>query len=580
MPIDDTEQFTVNVGLSSLTTYSFYPISDIRFCPLGMVANDTTHTYSPLPSNYITDQIVITSCPGEYIAATFIIKPDIDMTSFLPVPSNLSDGQGHSIASSNTDIKGVKCWYQRGRDTYPASQSTRLLVPELLLNDDDLVHVAFTSDTVGTNSIRVGSTWVLDTNLPTTSTQVNDSATLLPLSIPANTYKQYWITQFIPIGTPAGTYTGQIMLNENGETVSSMNIIVEVLPFTLPLLNSGLNPKITSIYYSEPTVTSAPRLDSYNGRSATQFQAEFNTMKKHGVLNPHVNVPYSNSTFNQYMLLRAQAGLSFDPFFYHAEYLKNLTTSQVTALVTNVKNWFINTGQYPPYNIPVPSLIYFYIVDEIDAVPYSAQAEACRNAPPSSIVSKTFAALGGSSSCTYIYNNLNHNPPPVDLSNNCYNPWKYACLTQAITDYHEAGLKVGNYGAPQCGEEKPHTYRQNFGIVQWKYGFDVSDDYAFADGASGHSLWDDWAGPSPNYYKTQGMCYPTSTGNIDTIEWEGFREGVNDLRYIKKLEEIADAQATTYLNTVKAMNMTQNNLDLDSIRNNIIDHICRILGTC
>ncbi len=32
------------------------------------------------------------------------------------------------------------------------------------------------------------------------------------------------------------------------------------------------------------------------------------------------------------------------------------------------------------------------------------------------------------------------------------------------------------------------------------------------------------------------MTYPTADGVIDTVQWEGFREGIDDVRYVCALE--------------------------------------------
>jgi len=40
------------------------------------------------------------------------------------------------------------------------------------------------------------------------------------------------------------------------------------------------------------------------------------------------------------------------------------------------------------------------------------------------------------------------------------------------------------------------------------------------------------------------MAYPTENGVVGTVQWEGFREGVDDVRYLSTLlRAIADAEA-------------------------------------
>ncbi|HAH85760.1 MAG TPA: hypothetical protein DCL60_00140, partial [Armatimonadetes bacterium] len=74
-------------------------------------------------------------------------------------------------------------------------------------------------------------------------------------------------------------------------------------------------------------------------------------------------------------------------------------------------------------------------------------------------------------------------------------------------------------------------------------------------------------------------------GVIDTIAWEGYREGVDDIRYLTKLQQlIATAQAsgdlalidianqaTAYLDTIDA-----DRDDLDAVRAKMIDYIIKL----
>ena len=50
----------------------------------------------------------------------------------------------------------------------------------------------------------------------------------------------------------------------------------------------------------------------------------------------------------------------------------------------------------------------------------------------------------------------------------------------------------------------------------------------------GGLLWDDWILGSPNYYKQHLFVYPTSNG-VGYVQYEGYREAINDIRYMTKL---------------------------------------------
>ena len=75
-------------------------------------------------------------------------------------------------------------------------------------------------------------------------------------------------------------------------------------------------------------------------------------------------------------------------------------------------------------------------------------------------------------------------------------------------------------------------------------------------------------------------CFDPFDGVIDTIQWEGYREGVDDVRYVTTLEAAIKAakqdprkaqitgESETFLKNLDAVSG-----DLDSIRKQIIEYI-------
>jgi hypothetical protein len=76
------------------------------------------------------------------------------------------------------------------------------------------------------------------------------------------------------------------------------------------------------------------------------------------------------------------------------------------------------------------------------------------------------------------------------------------------------------------------------------------------------------------------MVYPTVDGVIDTIQWEGFREGVDDVRYLSTLLDRVAYAKTKGINTSAIENwladLKQSNLatqNLDNIRSQMASYI-------
>jgi len=146
---------------------------------------------------------------------------------------------------------------------------------------------------------------------------------------------------------------------------------------------------------------------------------------------------------------------------------------------------------------------------------------------------------------------------------------------------HEvSGDEIFSYANPQVGVEDPEIYRRNYGLRLWKYGYDGAMDFAYH--YSFNNIWNDFDNIT---YKDHNFTYPTINGVIDTIAWEGFREAVDDTRYIatlsKAIEESPSSQAKddaiSFVDSLKETSRLEDD-DLSEIRKNIIDHILKLRG--
>ena len=100
----------------------------------------------------------------------------------------------------------------------------------------------------------------------------------------------------------------------------------------------------------------------------------------------------------------------------------------------------------------------------------------------------------------------------------------------AAQKWHMNEARVFSYGNPQVGVENPEIYRENYGLDLWIAGYDGAMDFAFQYEMG--NIWNDF---DHARYRDHVFAYPQTNGVIDTIQWEGFREGVDDVRYLTKL---------------------------------------------
>jgi hypothetical protein len=533
--------FTVN-GIS--TVYVVPAVTDNKILPKSIIS-----------SSYISNNISAQVSPGEYKAASFVFNSNHDINDLHVEPSNLA-GNGNIIPSSALDIKSVKCWYQSGYEVGSTHPNGRYLTPELLLKDDSLVNVE--GDTwnqynvtnySGNNYLKVNGSYVnvsgdtqisIDSVLtPVADRPIQDAATLQPINIPADYNKQFWITLHIPDGTTAGSYSGTINLKADGLVVKTINVNVQVLPISLPKPNIDY-----SIYYRSHMSTLGTI--SSEIKSTQQFSAEMQDLMNHGVTNPTV---YPAIQLQQVLSLRNSVNMNSSNLYFLGIGTGN--PSSISA--------YKNVAA--PYGI---TDFYVYAPDEesLNTTEMRNQIAAVHN-----VGGKVFDAQGIS--------NADSVADVLDLVVATGAP-----SSALAAKYHSYGHKIYSYGDPQTVPEYPRTFRQNYGLLLWQNDYDGAMDYAYQHGFG--DIWNDF-----DYsWRDHVFAYPTANGVIDTIQWEGFREGVNDMRYLAALQNAivsAKAQrrntsaAENYLTQLKSSNLA--NQDLDAIRSQMIQYILSLTSS-
>ena len=90
---------------------------------------------------------------------------------------------------------------------------------------------------------------------------------------------------------------------------------------------------------------------------------------------------------------------------------------------------------------------------------------------------------------------------------------------------------MGWYATQHVGVENPAYIRRQYGMGAYRAGFSIHYNYA-------HHLngYNDIRG---NTYKSMNFVYGDGDGVIDTIAWEAFREGIDDIRYATLLQQLA-----------------------------------------
>jgi len=587
------------IKIKNLVCYVVKPISSVIRRPDTFPADGK-----------ISDTLFVIATPGEFEPASFILYPFKDITS-LRLKATPLEGKKGIIPSSSVDIKVVKCWYQSGTAWYSIRQnrSKRVLVPELLLNDDSLVRVDRKSKD---NYVRVvypkgkeyvwirvkegekdykgkkvkllspegekylWMSWEEDEftsgkHVSIEDFPVKDSPVLLPVSIPGKTYKQFWVTIKVPEETKPGIYTGKINLFAEEEFLGDITIKLRVLPFTLaqPKTHYDLNKEFTSsIYYKGVLIPAGKGEITGKFKTEQQLRADLKDMYAHGVTNPLV---YQLQYFDDLELLekvlkiREEIGMGGKPLYLLGKE-QNLgfgsptDPAKLELLKERVKEILEVTKKF---NIPE---VYFYGKDEAKGKKLVSQREA-------------WEAIHEAGGKIFVSGYKGSNFEAVGDIQDLLICSGYPSKDEAAK-WHSVGHKIWCYANPQAGVENPEVYRRNFGLLLWKANYDGASTFIY-HWAHGH-VWNDFDNPT---FRDHNFTYPTANGVIDTIAWEGYREGIDDIKYAttlkieiekakksgnKKLREVA-LSAEKYLEFCDVKKG-----DLDTIRLEIIRYILKL----
>ncbi len=556
-----------------------------------------------------SDVMAIRACRDEYEPASFVTYPiEDDLT--LEISATDLRGLAGAISSENVDIRVVKCWYQAGGgegysnppkyleevgekdimilDNTPVDEGRRILTPELLLKDDSLVR---TEKWYRQNFVKLkypdgnerwlwisapkvvfpdGKTvqpWVMspDTlgqpedvsveNLP-----IRDAQTLQPVRIPKRTSKQFWITVHVPKEANAGNYEGAVEIRSQGALLETLRLKLEVLPFDLE--PNHLESSIYLHFFGSKGFIGITLDEKGHGtvgpdsRSLEQYRAELKNLLAHGVDNPTESVPYEQ--LETALRIRQEVGMNNDILYHTYEGLGGWTVKPVD--VERLKKVVALARKYGYKEV------YFYGLDE-------AQGDRLKQSRPElekihEAGGKIFAAglatsLGGDS---------------FEIVGDLQDLMVMSCPPQNedAAKWHSKGHKIMSYANPQSGFEKPETYRRNYGLLL---------DYANYDGGMTFSYywfgWNDFNILPP--YRDHNFVYPTADGVIDTIQWEGYREGIDDLRYLatlrKAIEKAENAGASKQATDARAFIATLDvkKADLSDVRNDMVGWTLEII---
>ncbi|HOL67381.1 MAG TPA: hypothetical protein PKX93_08000, partial [bacterium] len=546
----------------------------------------------------ITGQLSLRACRGEYEPVSFVVRALADIKNLEIRPAALS-GPAGKISPEAMDIKVVKCWYQDA-----LSEGGRALMPELLLNDENLIQVDHQKKLSRIKfNLPQGPKYLCldDPEWPKPVLRsaplpedypvwvANDSETLKPVQIPARTNKQFWVTVKVPEDAKPGRYSGKISLESDNRLLGEITLRLEVLPITLSapycstsVFSSYSDLGVPSLYNQGKLYPSGYELIERRYRSELKDQVAHGISVPLAGLDDGAGRDFLGPVFHKEMLertlrIRNELAPQADKIFFGATHVvhrglgifshKGLTRMEISPETR--EKFLKELAEYieiaRSYGMKE---VYFHLADERDGKELEAwlpvfeivhQAGA-KFTNSMQIGSQGFELVGGITDVFLCENGINK---------------------KEVEKWHSKGTRVWPTWNPTGGREDSDLSRRNHGLLLWKTGCDgvvevwYSLDSGWMEAASGKTgLGGDGQ---------QNLVYRTVDGIIDTIQWEGYREGIDDLRYVTTLEKLIARVKKTGEKKKEAAEAEKylENIDveygnLDEIRTGIIQHILKL----
>ena len=277
--------------------------------------------------------------PGETESLSFVLRSQKEIENIMIQAGDFEHAikPEHKILAEAIDIRLVKSWYQAAEDTLLVKNRKKVLVPELLLKNDDLVRVSLEEQSnellLDTSDGRIYHDISSYNSLMPYDATIDDAESLQSFSMAEFTNKQIWVNIKIPEGQTAGRYLGNIVVAYD-DSYSTYPLEVIVLPTELT------KPEIDySLYYYGVIPQTYSQEDCYFSEGLrynacpNRYEQEIINMREHGIDYPGFVNNDRNTGFDDPIATRLQimrdSGMPTDKIFAHTTELVPRTLKAV-----------------------------------------------------------------------------------------------------------------------------------------------------------------------------------------------------------------------------------------------------------
>jgi len=328
-------------------------------------------------------------------------------------------------------------------------------------------------------------------------------------------FKQFFVTVGVPREARDGIYTGNLDLLAEGRVIGSIPVRLRVLPFNLPGPKTYYN-QAKNFYVSlYGTAARNPKI--------LRNLADHNALNSMGF--PDLN-PMNPARFEADAALAREVGIATRPLFRSAP-SANITSSQDNPTGEQLLRLRILRKQIADAAELCERVLghtdfYSYGVDEGGPDTIRAERAAWRTAHDAG--GKVMVSSHPRQRLLFALDYMVMPGMPCEERE------------LEIRKFHEANPDslTGWYANPHSGPENPDYFRRIHGMMAYKGGYDLSSNYCWW-----RNNWNDMATPYESYLRNLTMVQATRDDVLDSLAWEGIREGLDDIRYATKLKQLA-----------------------------------------
>ncbi len=477
-----------------------FPDADLLYFVRPAIRDEHVLPWTVPEPNEVGGQLELVACRGELESVSLSLFATRDAKDVRFEFSELTSASGAVLPAAVADPYHVKCWYQSGVGTIHPSRTT--LLAELLVKDRALITVDPKSRTNRLNFDPI----------PT------DAQALQPIDIPAFESRQAWITYRIPRDAKSGRYAGTIAIHDKNGLVASVPVRLRV-----PEWDLARSPMIHGLYYGRrmPPIKTVEQEQAFfklvEAELRDQIEHGCNAVATYIHTAPLPSDPSPWATAQRINDIQKKYGVTGTPYFGVVDHVGFQQGEEQLAEVTErarlLSQWARKNGREG---------FCFQGRDE-------ASGERLRSQRPS----WEAARKGGGKmwvACRASYFK--------DMGDILDFPVVSGRLRPDLArKVHANGFKILSYGNPQVGVELPALYRRNYGLALLAAAYDGAMNFQYGSMA-GKAAYDDFDGGS---YRDHNFAHPAVGKPIDTIQFEGWREAIDDIRYATTLQNAVSA---------------------------------------